>query len=63
MKNPNEPHDSKEHHVEESKSKKPRAKVDVYHHPHHLEKQNHQGKGVSINKLIMDQHGTRKETS
>jgi hypothetical protein len=31
--------DSKEHHVEDSKQEKLRAKVDVYRHPRHLEKQ------------------------
>jgi hypothetical protein len=36
--------------------------VVVYRHPHHIDKNNHQGKGVSINTL-MHQHGTKKETS
>jgi hypothetical protein len=46
------------------KKKNQRAKVVVYHHPHHIEKQQSSRQGhVSINKLIMDQHGTRKETN
>jgi hypothetical protein len=32
-------HDSKEPHVEESKSEEPRAKVVIYRHPHYLDKQ------------------------
>jgi hypothetical protein len=60
---PQNTEEAKEPHVEKSKKVESRAKVDVYHHPHHIEKQNHQGRGVSINTLIMDQHGPIKETN
>jgi hypothetical protein len=39
------------------------AKVVVYFHHTMQRNKNHQGNGMIISKLTMDQHGTRKETS
>jgi hypothetical protein len=57
---PKELHDSKEPHAEESKIKEPIAKVVVYCHPHHPEKQQSSRKVMSINKHTMDQPTARK---
>jgi hypothetical protein len=54
--------DSRAQWVAYLKKKEPIPTVVVYHHPHHIEKQHHQDKGVSINTL-MHQQGTRKETN
>ena len=39
------------------------TKVTFYRYPHLHEKNNHQGKVMSIKELTMDYHGTRREPS
>jgi hypothetical protein len=50
--------ESKEPHVKESNKEELIATIDLYRHQHHLEKQCHEAKGLSINELSMDHHGT-----
>jgi hypothetical protein len=53
--------DSKEHHVEESKLKNQELRL-MYITTHTTWKnKSHQGKGMGIKKLIMDQHGTKRK--